>query len=270
VVIYRQPGDCSQPQLAAVVGLGSIDTADLDPLPGTPSGATRCFAAAGGAYVDDEAVGEGHLITLAGPELWVNDVMRTLDQPSDEAKGPMADNVVTAAALLTGHGDRVDVVTSGLHGVPVGGAGKRGLLSFVPTGVKLALWEGVAALALFALVRSRRWGKVVDEPLPVTISGSELVVARAGLMERRRDPAHAAVTVRADAVSRIGEALGLGRNAPVGTVVAVLAGRTGRDPAEVADVLAGRPPGSDADLVRLVHRIDRLEEDLHHDVHHPA
>jgi hypothetical protein len=219
----------------------------------------------------DEPVGEGHDVTLAGPELWVNDVMRTLDQPSDEAQAPMADNVVTASAILSGGGSTgVEVVVSGLGGAPAA-SGDGGLFAFVPTGIKLGIWQGFAALAVFALVRARRWGRVVDEPIPVAIAGSELVEARAGLMERRRDPGHAGQMIRRDAARRLGEELGLGRRADPREVVAVVIDRTGADPARVAAVLTGPPPTNDADLIRLVHALDRLQEDLHDDaLRHPT
>ncbi len=271
VVQYQSPRDCTQADLAAVEGLDRIDTADLEPLL-VPLGAASCFGDGSQAYVVEEEAGEGRVVTLAGPELWVNDVMRTLDQPSDEAQGPMADNVVMAAALLAGgEATGVDVVVSGLTGAPVAAEGTGGLLSHVPTGIKLAIWQGFAALAVFALVRARRWGRVVDEPLPVTIAGSELVEARAGLMERRRDPAHAAAAIRLDAVRRLGEDLGLGRRADPAAGATTEAQRTGRDPHENAARGAGPLPTSDADLIRHIHALDRLQEDLHDDAaRHPA
>jgi len=270
IVQYQSPRTCTQPDLAAVAGLDRIDTADLEPLP-VPAGATSCYGNGSQAFVVDEPVGAGHVVTLAGPDLWANDVMRTLDQPSDEAQGPMADNVVMAAALLSSGGPGgIDVVTKGLGGAPVA-AGEGGLFSHVPTGIKLGIWQGCAALAVFALVRARRWGRVVDEPLPVTIAGSELVEARAGLMERRRDPGHAAAVIRRDAVRRLGEELGLGRQADPATVAATLAQRTGADPARVVRLLAGPPPPADADLIRLIDDLDRLQEDLHDDaLRHPT
>ncbi len=268
---YQSPRDCTQADLAAVDGLDRIDTADLEPL-AVPSGASSCFGDGSAAYLVERQVGDGRVVTLAGAELWVNDVMRTLDQPSDEVQGPMADNVVMAAAILAG-GDAagVDVVVSGLQGVPAVAEGTGGLLAHVPTGIKLAIWQGFIALAVFALVRGRRWGRVVDETLPVTIAGSELVEARAGLMERRRDPAHAAAAIRRDAVRRLGEDLGLGRRADPVAVATTLAQRTGQDPSAIAALLAGPLPTADADLIRLVHALDRLQEELHDDAaRHPA
>ena len=270
VVFYQSPGDCTMPDLLAIDGLDRIDTADQAPLD-PPEAALWCYGDRSAAYVVEEPVRDGTVITLASPELFVNDAMRELDEEADEAKGPMADNVVLAVGVLAPEGtQRLVVVSSGFRGAPVASDDPGGLLAHMPTGVKLGLWQAAAALALFALICARRFGRVVDEPLPVTIAGSELVLARAGLMERRRDPAHAAAAIRADAIRHFGEELGLGRGASLAVIAPVLATRTGREPAEIAALLGGQPVDGDAGLIRLVHQLDRLRKELHHDLPDPT
>ncbi len=270
VVYYQSPGECTMPDLVAIEGLDRIDTADQAPLE-PPESAYRCFGDGSNAFVAEEPVRDGTVVTLASPELFVNDAMRELDEEADEAKGPMADNIVLAVGVLAPEGtERLVVVTSGFRGAPEATDDPGGLLAHMPTGVKLGLWQGAAALAIFALVRARRFGRVVDEPLPVTIAGSELVEARAGLMERRRDPAHAAAAIRADQLRHFGEELGLGRRASLAVIAPVLAVRTGREPADVAALLGGQPVDSDAGLIQLVHQLDRLRKELHHDLPDPT
>jgi hypothetical protein len=249
-VVTVRPDNCSIPVLSSA-GLGELDTAQLAPVARTESDRV-CFAAEGGAHVVQDSSGR---YTVSGPELFVNDVMRAKDQEAFEVKAPQPDNAVVAQLLLAPRGnERIGVVT--VRGALTGS--DRSVFSFIPRGVQLALAQLVVAGVLYAVIRWRRFGRVVDERLPVELAGSELVSARGSLMARRRDPAHAAELLRRHMIGELAAALGLGPHDPPDLLAQILAARTGRDPAEVLAVLVTRPVADDAAFVQLVQEIDSL------------
>ena len=134
---------------------------------------------------------EGRVTTIAGPGLFTNEAMRPKNSEVDVPRLPMPDNVVLAQRLLASRGtERIAVVVSGLTSVSPA-ARQRTIWSQMSEGVRLGLWQLVVAAILFAVVTARRLGRIVVEPQPVPIAGSELVSAVGNLMERRQDPADA-------------------------------------------------------------------------------
>jgi hypothetical protein len=79
------------------------------------------------------------------------------------------------------------------------------------------------------------------------------------LYRSRRTRGRAAAALRTATVERLAGRLGLTRASPAETVCQEVARRTGRDPAEVREILSGPAPRDDAALVALATSLDTLE-----------
>nr|WP_272956119.1 DUF4350 domain-containing protein [Actinopolymorpha rutila] len=159
-----------------------------------------------------------------------------------------------------------------------GGGEQRSLTSLLPDGVRFGAGQAAVAVALLMLAAARRLGPVVPEPLPVVVRASEAVEGRARLYHRARARARAADALRAATAARLAPLLGqespgsgraTGRVLGQGpdTLVAAVAGRTGRDGGQVRRLLAecaagGQTPEDDAALVRLAAELDTLEQEV--------
>ena len=119
----------------------------------------------------------------------------------------------------------------------------------------------VAAIA--ALWRGRRLGRLVTEPLPVTVRAAETTRGRGRLYRRSRSYGHAAAALRAGAATRSATRLGLPRSAGAPAMIDALARATGRPTDEVAALLYGPPPTDDFGLEHLARRLDELESEVH-------
>ncbi|PRX44181.1 uncharacterized protein DUF4350 [Prauserella shujinwangii] len=146
--------------------------------------------------------------------------------------------------------------------------GDRSLYALLPRGWVFGAVQAGIAVALLALWRARRLGRVVTEPLPVVVRAAETVEGRARLYRRAAAADHAAQALREASLRRLRPLAGLGRDAAPETVVAAVAARTGRAPAEVGAVLygpawpGGPPPlTDDSQLVRLADALDALERE---------
>lgn len=145
----------------------------------------------------------------------------------------------------------------------VQGAGGENLGAFFPPGTGPVLaWIGLV-LVVVAVWRGRKLGRVVSEPLPVTVRAAETTVGRARLYRRARARGHAAASLRAAAARRTAARLGLPRSADAPAVITALATATGRRTDEVADLLYGPPPTDDVALRALARALDQLESEVH-------
>lgn len=130
-------------------------------------------------------------------------------------------------------------------------------------------WAGPLALLLALLVlvtalwRGRSFGRIVAEPLPVTVRATEAVHGRGRLYRRTRSRGHASAALRAGTARRTAARLGLARSAGAPEVIDALARATGRDGREVAALLYGPPPTDDAGLLDLARQLDELESEVH-------
>ena len=260
----------ASPSGTAVTGRGECDIAELrsaravegmefaTPLEAT--GRESCFGSSGSALVVRTPSGRGEVVTLADPELFSN---RSLGAPGlDERVTSVPDNALVAQRLL-GATDSVDVVTSGLSATP-STAGRKSIVDYLPDGVKLALLELVVAFAVYAWFRGRRHGRVVVEEAPVEIDGSAFIGAHGNLLERQSDARRAGESLRDATASDLSRRLGVPIGVPRQHLVAVVAGRTGRDPAAVAAVLAGPPVASDGELLDLSNELESLHREALH------
>lgn len=228
-------------------------------------GVTSCYGDRSTAAVVAHPLGAGRLVALATPEVFTNELMGMADVDETEVRS-LPDNSVLAMRLLgTLDGGepapRVAVVTSGVAALPTGGSSS--LIDLMPRSVRLGLLQLVAAFGILTVALGRRHGSVVTEPEPVSISGSAFVGAVGDLLERQGAAASAAERLRAAAHRELARDHHLPPDAELGALVALLARRTGREPAEIASILT-RPIDGDNDLVELSRDLDRLRQEASH------
>ena len=138
-----------------------------------------------------------------------------------------------------------------------------------PTGSLLPPWVSVLGLQLLVLVvalalwRGRALGRVVAEPLPVTVRAAETTLGRGRLYRRSRSRGHAAAALRAGTARRAAARVGVARTAGAPEVIDALARATGRSTEQVAGLLYGPPPTDDAGLLQLARHLDELESEVH-------
>ena len=142
------------------------------------------------------------------------------------------------------------------------GAGeRRSIGDLLPPAVPFAAVQLAVAVAVLALARARRLGRVVPEPLPVVVRAAEAVEGRARLYRAAGARGTAAEALRSGARERLARRHGLGRAPERAELVAVVATRGGHDPAVVERLLYGPPPDDDPGLVALAEALDRLAPD---------
>lgn len=132
----------------------------------------------------------------------------------------------------------------------------------VPTWLKLAVVQLLVAVGVLALVRARRLGPVVVEPLPVVVRAAEAVEGRSRLYQLARARTTAAQGLRSGARDRVGRRLGLGPESGPEAVVGAVAARTGRPPADLEALLYGAAPTDDHALVQLADELDALTAEV--------
>jgi hypothetical protein len=120
-------------------------------------------------------------------------------------------------------------------------------------------------VVLLALVRGRRLGRVVTEPLPVVVRASETTEGRGRLYRRANDRARAVEILRAGTVRRLSKRLGLQRARVDDDVLVDAIGRaTGLDPQRIRAVLLDPVEDDDAALIRCAQQLTELEDKVTH------
>jgi hypothetical protein len=126
-------------------------------------------------------------------------------------------------------------------------------------------WLGPAAAVLatavlvLAVVRGRRMGALVAEPLPVVVRAVETTESRGRLYRRARDRPRAAAILRAATTQRVARRLAV-TPGDVPGVLQAAASASGMPPATVGALLTGPPPTTDAELHSLASSLTELEE----------
>jgi hypothetical protein len=134
--------------------------------------------------------------------------------------------------------------------------------SLIPWPAWLVAIELGVAVVLAALWRARRLGPLITERLPVVVRASETVEGHARLYRSLRARDKAAAALRQAMLSRVLPLLGLNRDAPDDAVADALAGRSRLTPPEVAGIVYGPSPATDAELVGLARSLDELERQV--------
>ena len=241
-------GQCT---IAALAGVDQVAPGDGSVRFEVPADAQACIDRGAGAFVVDEPLGAGHVVSVGGPDAFTNQLLGT------------DDNAVLAVGLLA---PRPGTELSVLWGMTSGSSG-RSLSDLISTGVRFGLWELVAAFVIYALWRGRRLGRPVAEVQPVQIGGSELVGAVGTLLQQSHDPDRAARLLRADLRRQLTERLGLGAGATPDVLAEVTASRTGVAPDQVARAVTDLPVRTEAELLDLAHDIDTIRTEVLHGTH---
>lgn len=211
----------------------------------TAAGVTGCYASGGEASLLVVG-GRPGAVVLGSGSLLTNDRLA------------VAGNAALALALL-GSGDGVAwLVPDPARAVP---ADERPpLTELIPAAIRLGAVQLTVAVAVLALWRARRLGRVVEEPLPVVVRASEAAEGRARLYRAAGARGVAADALRAASRDRLLRRLGLPPSSDRAQLVATAAARTGREPARVDALLYGAAPADDAALVRLADDLRSLED----------
>ncbi|MDQ2724144.1 MAG: DUF4350 domain-containing protein [Actinomycetota bacterium] len=235
--------DCSAPWVA---GVGQIDVGSVALL-AAPSGATAtCFDEGLGFFAIERTVGEGTVVSLAGPGLWTNGHLGA------------DDNSVLAADLLVPQpGDTVAWLTG-----PVVGGGRQSLIALLPARVDEMLIGGVIATVVVGAWRSRRLGRPVNEEVPVVIPGSELVGAISRLLARNNQRQHAAELLRDELRHEVIMRMAVSPSMAPEVVAEMVANRTGRDAAAIQATLYGSAPAGDGELVDLARAVEEIRQEV--------
>ncbi|MFN8041329.1 MAG: DUF4350 domain-containing protein [Acidimicrobiales bacterium] len=216
-----------------------------------PPGAGTCYTRDDAAYVVDEPIGRGHVVSIGGGRLFTNELL------GDD------DNAVLVGALLApSPGGRVAVLQAPRSQAD-GGDGPD-LTSLISTGVRLAMLQLVIAFVVYAFWRGRRLGRPIVEPQPVELAGSELVDAVGNLLSQTRSPDRAAAILRADLRRALCERLGLPPDAAPEVVADTAFTRTGADRDRVLLAVVDAPVGDEAGLLAAAQAIDAVRQEVLH------
>ena len=212
-----------------------------------PAGATGCFGRGEGSWLIVQDLEDGIVVATGGPNFLTNGTIAE------------ADNALLAVALLSPSPDtRVQFVRPPRPGEAVGG--DESLFDLIPDSVQLAIIQLGLAFVVIVLWRMRRLGRPVEELQPVTLAGSELVVAVGDLLQQTGARGRAAQLIRADLRQDLSERLGVPVTVSDEMLAEAVAARVGIPPEEVLAVLADSDPPSDAAVLALAADVERLRE----------
>ena len=131
-----------------------------------------------------------------------------------------------------------------------------------PPWMPVLLAQGVVIVCALAVVRGRRFGRIVAEDLPVVVHAAETTRGRGRLYRRAGARDRAAETLRSATALRLSRRLGLPRAAERDAVAHAAARATGWPPGLVGDLLCGPVPSNDRALAGLAVQLDRLESEV--------
>jgi hypothetical protein len=134
--------------------------------------------------------------------------------------------------------------------------------SEVPKAIGPLILLGFLGLIVLMVWRGRRFGPLVDEPLPAVVKAIETTQSRGRLYRKARDTGRAGQALRSRACRRLGSYLGLPQGAAPAAVAQAAAAATDRDPVVVAALLAGPPVPTEGALLTLAHDLSQLEKEV--------
>jgi len=221
-----------------------------------PTEAELCFGGRSNAYamavVDTDL---GKRTVVANEDVYLNSTLTTWGNAA-------------LALRTTGHHENVAWYLGNFTDPTLlGGEGQKPDVDitpdFLPPGFGTALYAlGLAAL-VGALWKGRRFGPLAVEPLPVVVRASEATRGRARLYRRARAYGRATAALRAASARRMGSRIGVPRSAGRDAMVGALERATGRAAPEIARVLYGPPPTTEAQMIAILDQLDALEGEVH-------
>jgi len=249
-LVEQRDATCQDPDARAA---GTITASGAIEALGT--GAIVCFPGSG-----DVARSGAYAVVEGSPRI------AALSDATPLENATLADdgNAALVLRMLGRHRDLVWYVPSASDTGTAAGSTGPALTDLVPPRVALAGLAALLALAVAALWRGRRLGRLVLEPLPVVVRAGEATRGRGRLYRRARAHGHAGAALRAGAATRCAARLGLPHSAEPAALVAAVARATRRDADAVAHLLYGPPPTDDRALTRLARDLDDLESEVQH------
>lgn len=237
----RDPA-CADPVAlrAGAVDAGGFGYRSTDPL------ATGCYAVAGAAtYVSFDG---SRVVVLGSGTVLTN---HALDREGNAA----------LALLLLGQSEELLWL---LPPAPPLSAAEEGasLVSLIPRQVKSAALALGLAVVVLALVRARRLGRVVPEPLPVVVRSAEAVEGTARLYRAAQARDSVAEALRASTRERLRRALSVPSEHRPEALVDAVAARSPQDAGQVGALLYGLAPSDDSALVALADALDALDQEV--------
>ena len=217
-----------------------------------PDGGTLslCYAVDGSATVAQATLPGGRSVTVLGAG----------DGLTNDLLGEEGDAAL-ALDLLGAHPRLVWYIA---QNVIDDAQGTKSLGDLLPHWVGLALLQLCIGVVLLALWQGRRFGPLVEEPLPVVVRAAEATEGRARLYRRAGARDRAAHNLRVAMLARVMPLVGQSRTADPAAVTAAVAARTGRPTSDISALLYGAAPNDDAALVRLASELDVLERMVRH------
>jgi hypothetical protein len=158
------------------------------------------------------------------------------------------DNAAVSLRILGQSARLTWLIPSGVDTADPAGGSSRSPWPAWSTPVALVLAAGTV---LLALVRGRRLGRLVPEPLPVIVRAAETTESRGHLYRRSRDRLRAATVLREGSRRRLRRRLGVARTDRLDTLVAAVAAATGEPQDRVQHLLGDSEPAANPDLVAL-------------------
>ncbi|MDA3038425.1 MAG: DUF4350 domain-containing protein [Actinomycetota bacterium] len=213
-----------------------------------------CFGVGGFAYLVREEVGAGEIVALGGAAPFTNELLGE------------ADNAVLAVRLLgpqlgpsrvADDADLPDIAVIYDPSATVV-AGGESLLSLIPGRIRWLGWQLLAAFGVFVFWKARRFGRVVDEPQPVELPGSLLVLSSGELRRRSAGYDVAIAAIRRDTETRLRAAHRVPAEVPTERLVADLFQRHGLSEAALRRALLEPLPPEPDGLVSLTVAVDQL------------
>ncbi|MFF0219359.1 DUF4350 domain-containing protein [Streptomyces vinaceus] len=273
--VLLAPGSPSLPDLApAARTKGTAFDENLDPGCPLPAATTAGRAATGGdhRYTTDAATGTacypsgGHPTLLVLPTGTTGGDTVLLGSETILLNKELASegNASLALQLLGSRPDLVWYLPSPAESVDEDPAQEQSFLDLLPPGWSWAFLQLFVAAALAALWRARRLGPLVTEKLPVAVRASETTEGRARLYRKAGARDRAATVLRAATRERLAALLGVPptrAHDPAALLPAVSARLTERQP-DLAGLLFGTTPTTDAALVALADHLDALEREV--------
>ncbi|MDQ1486150.1 MAG: hypothetical protein QOJ62_1843 [Actinomycetota bacterium] len=175
-------------------------------------------------------------------------------------------NAALALGLLAAHPDVEWLVPPAVAPESAFGPAKS-LTDLIPSRLKWAVLQLVVAVAVLALWRGRRLGRLVPEELPVVVRQVETVLGRGRLYRRSGSRERAANGLREGTRSRLAIRLGFGpgvdrSDLERGALVDAITRRVSRTGPEVHALLYGSTPVDDRGLVALAQSLTTLEQEV--------
>ncbi len=247
--------DCAHP--AALAG-GEMTISDGVVNVPASSAATGCFEAGTGSYAYAVLEQGGRSVTFV--ESWAG---LTNEYLAEVGNAAVAIHLVGAEETLLWYlGDGFDSTSL------TWGAGDGTLPEFeaqpdfLPPGTSAVILALGLAVLVLALAQGRRFGRLVPEPLPVVVHGSEASRGRGRMYRAGRARGRAAAALRAASAARLAQRLRVPRRDGPDSLVAAIAHASRRPETEVRDLYYGPAPESDAALVRLSEALDTVETEI--------